>query len=151
MNKRSVCSLSSNASKGAMMDKEYKQVFIRELKIIINLLAIFVIGWGFTSYQHIFLGLILGTVISTYNLWSMHSKVNRLGSTIVENANKREDEKKKRVKSLGSLNRLAAASLAVVIAMRYPDTFNLVAVIIGLMTNHFVIMIDFLFQSMRKN
>lgn len=131
--------------------KEYKQIFIRELKIIINLLAIFVIGWGFTPYPHIFLGLILGTLISTYNLWSMHSKVNRMGQTIVDNANKKEDEKKKRVKSLGSLNRLAAAALAVLIAMRYPDTFNLVAVIIGLMTNHFVIMIDFLFQSIRKN
>ncbi len=133
-----------------MNSKEYKQIFIRELKIIINLLAIFVIGWGFTPYPHIFLGLILGTVISTYNLWSMHSKVNRMGQTIVDNANKKEDEKKKRVKSLGSLNRLAAASLAVVIAMRYPDMFNMVAVIIGLMTNHFVIMIDFLFQSIRK-
>ncbi len=131
--------------------QEYKQIFIRELKIIINLLAIFVIGWGFTPYPHIFLGLILGTIISTYNLWSMHSKVNRMGQTIVDNANKKEDEKKKRVKSLGSLNRLAAASLAVLIAMRYPDTFSLVAVIIGLMTNHFVIMIDFLFQSIRKN
>lgn len=133
------------------MIKEYKQIFIRELKIIINLLAIFVIGWGFTPYPHIFLGLILGTVISTYNLWSMHSKVNRLGQTIVDNANKKEDEKKKRMRSLGALNRLAAASLAVVIAMRYPDTFNVIAVIIGLMTNHFVIMIDFLFQSIRKN
>lgn len=131
--------------------QEYKQIFIRELKIIINLLAIFVVGWGFTPYPHIFLGLILGTVISTYNLWSMHSKVNRMGQTIVDNANKKEDEQKKRVKSLGSLNRLAAASLAVLIAMRYPDTFSLVAVIIGLMTNHFVIMIDFLFQSIRKN
>lgn len=132
------------------MNKEYKQVFIRELKIIINLLAVFVIGWGFTPYPHIFLGLILGTAFSTYNLWSMHSKVNRLGQTIVDNAKKKEDEKKKRVKSLGSLNRLAAAVLAVAIAIRYPDTFNLVAVIIGLMTNHFVIMIDFLFQSIRK-
>lgn len=134
-----------------MMNKEYKQIFIRELKIIINLLAVYVIGWGFTSYPHIFLGLILGTVISTYNLWSMHSKVNRLGQTIVDNGTKKEDEKKKGMKSLGSLNRLAAASLAVVIAMRYPDTFHLIAVIMGLMTNHFVIMIDFLFQSIRKN
>lgn len=133
------------------MDKEYKQIFIRELKIIINLVAIFVIGWGFTPYPQIFLGLILGTLISTYNLWSMHNKVNRLGQTIVENASKRENEKKKRMRSLGSLNRLAAASLAVLIALRYPETFNLIAVIIGLMTNHFVIMIDFLFQSIRKN
>lgn len=133
-----------------MNTKEYKQIFIRELKIIINLLAIFVIGWGFTPYPHVFLGLILGTIISTYNLWSMHNKVHRMGQTIVDNAKKKEDEKLKRMKSLGSLNRLAAASLAVVIAMRYPDMFNLVAVIIGLMTNHFVIMIDFLFQSIRK-
>ncbi len=133
------------------MNNEYNQIFIRQIKIILNLLAIFVIGWGFTPYQHIFLGLILGTVISTYNLWSMHRKVNRLGQTIIENAKKQPHEKKKKVKSLGSLNRLAAAALAVVIATRYPETFHLLSVIIGLMTYHFVIMIDFLFQSIRKN
>ncbi|WP_017756603.1 ATP synthase subunit I [Calidifontibacillus oryziterrae] len=132
------------------LTKEYNQMFIRQLKMIINLLALFVIGWGFTPYPTIFLGLILGTVLSTYNLWTMHSKVNRLGETIVENLAKKEDEKKKKVRSLGSLQRLAAAALAVVIAMRYPDTFHFVSVIIGLMTYHFVIMIDLFFQSIKN-
>lgn len=133
------------------MNNEYKQILIRQLKIILNLLAIFVVGWGFTPYPTIFLGLILGTVISTFNLWSMHSKVNRLGQVVVENAMKKEDENKKRLRSLGSLQRLAAAALAVVISMRYPDLFHLISVIIGLMTYYIVIMIDFLFQSIRNN
>lgn len=133
------------------MNKEYNQILMRQLKMMLNLLALFVIGWGFTPYPTIFLGLILGSVISVFNLWSMHSKVNRLGQTIVENIAKKEDEKKKRAPSLGSLQRLAAAALAVVIAMRYPDTFHLISVVIGLMTYHFVIMIDLLFQSIRNN
>ena len=39
---------------------EYKFIFKRVRKYILYLLALYVLGWGFTSYQSIFLGLILG-------------------------------------------------------------------------------------------
>ena len=39
---------------------EYKLFLIRLRKYIFYLLALYVLGWGFTSYQSIFLGLILG-------------------------------------------------------------------------------------------
>lgn len=121
--------------------KEYQQVFMRQLKILINLLAIYSVGWGFTPYKSVFLGLLLGTVLSVYLLWGMYSKVKRFGNAISE---------KRRTGSLGTLQRMAVAVLAALIATRYPETFHLYSVILGLMTFYIVIMIDSLYQSIRK-
>src|SRR5699024_2154880 len=94
----------------------------------------FVLGWGFTSYERIFLGLLLGTTLSFYNLWVMQRKINRFGENIATEG---------RASGIGTFTRLATAALAVLIAMRFEDYFQLMAVIIGLMTTYVVIMIDF--------
>ncbi|WP_102348239.1 ATP synthase subunit I [Bacillus sp. Marseille-P3661] len=121
---------------------ENKGMLTRYLKIIINILVLFVLGWGFTPYTTIFNGLILGAVASTYNMWLLYRKVNKFGQAVVEN---------RRMGSLGMLQRMASSVLAVLIAMRYPETFHLVSVIIGLMTYYIVIMIDFIIQSKRNS
>ncbi|MGA9290892.1 MAG: ATP synthase subunit, partial [Anaerobacillus sp.] len=41
---------------------EYTQNFRRYMQFTLYLLAIFVMGWGITSYKALFLGLILGTI-----------------------------------------------------------------------------------------
>ncbi|AEH54856.1 ATP synthase I [Heyndrickxia coagulans 2-6] len=49
--------------------------------------------------------------------------------------------------------RMAAAVLAVAVALRFPDLFHLLAVVIGIMTSYLVIMIDFfvgLLQQRKK-
>ncbi|AZB40905.1 ATP synthase subunit I [Bacillus sp. FJAT-42376] len=112
----------------------------RYLKYILYLLAIYVIGWGFTDYREIFLGLITGTVFSLFNLWTMVRKQKQFEKAFQEG---------KTIRSMGMLSRMAAAGLAVLIAMRYPDTINLISVVIGLMTIYVVIMIDFLIQHLR--
>ena len=43
---------------------EFREMYNRQRKWIFYLLSIYVLGWGFTSYQTIFLGLILGTCFS---------------------------------------------------------------------------------------
>lgn len=117
------------------------QMFSRYIKIALNLLAAFALGWGFTSYDDIFLGLALGTIISTYNIWTVHRKVNHFGHAIVN---------KERARSLGTLQRMASAGLGVLIAMNFPEKVHLISVIIGLMTSYIVIMIDFFLQPLRK-
>ncbi|KGX86446.1 ATP synthase I [Pontibacillus litoralis JSM 072002] len=117
----------------------------RQRRWTINLLAVFVLGWGFTSYQHIFLGLILGTVFSFYNLWLLQRKINHFGEAV---------SRQERVKTLGTLSRFAAGALAILIALRYDNHFHLIAVVIGLMTTYVVIMIEFMVSkfetSLRK-
>ncbi|MGD6776222.1 MULTISPECIES: ATP synthase subunit I [Bacillaceae] len=114
------------------MPESTKQ-FMRHMKYFLFLLAFFVIGWGFTSYQEWFLGLILGTVISIYSHWLLHKKVKKFTEAVAEG---------RKAVTLGSFSRMAAAVLGVVIAMRYPETLSLYGVIIGIMTSYIVIIID---------
>ncbi|WP_144460114.1 ATP synthase subunit I [Siminovitchia fortis] len=108
-------------------------LFYRYKKYILYLLAIFVLGWGFSHYQSIFMGLILGTSISFFNLWMMVRRMDKFGEAMLAG---------RKMRSLGTLSRMAAAILAVFIAVQYPETFNLMSVIIGLMTSYLVIVID---------
>lgn len=117
---------------------EFKMMFVRQRKMMLFLLSFYVLGWGFTSYQSIFLGLILGTSLSLFNLWLMTRKIDQFGQAV---------ETGRKVRSLGSFSRMATGALAVVITLRYPDHFHLISVIIGLMTSYIVIMIDFFIQQ----
>lgn len=95
-------------------------------------------GWGFSEYQAIFSGLILGTGVSLYNLWLLARRTSGFGDAVLEG---------KKVRSLGSFSRYAAAGFLVLIALEYPEQVHLISAVLGLMTSYFVIMIDFLIQS----
>jgi len=117
---------------------EIKDLYQRQRKYIFTLLSIYVLGYGFTSYQSVFAGLILGTSLSLFNLWLLARKMERFGDSVVEG---------KKVKSLGTMSRLATGALVVIIALEYPDRVNLISAILGLMTSYLVIMIDFFLHS----
>ena len=112
---------------------EYKFIFKRVRKYILYLLALYVLGWGLTSYQSIFLGLILGTSLSLFNLWVLDRKMKQFGEVMVNGG---------KINSLGLLTRMATAVFAVLVAMEYSNYIHLISVVIGLMTAYIVIMID---------
>lgn len=114
----------------------------RQRKWMLYLLAIFVIGAGFTPYVRIFLGLLLGTSISFYNLYLLQKKVDLFGEAVTSN---------QKVKTLGTLSRMTAAILAILIAIRFDAYFHMIAVIIGLMTSYPVIMIDFALSNFKQS
>ncbi|MFY4775245.1 ATP synthase subunit I [Metabacillus sp. RGM 3146] len=116
-------------------------MFQRYLKYIFFLLALFVLGYGFTGYKSIFLGLILGTGFGLYNLWTMVRKQKQFGRAFDEG---------KKVRSLGTLSRMASAGIAVLVGIRFPEQFNIVSVVIGLMTIYVVIMIDYFIIHLRS-
>ncbi len=116
---------------------EILEMYTRQRKYLFYLMAIFVLGWGFTSYKAVFLGLTFGTCISLFNLFILVRKMKQFGNTM-KNGGK--------MRSLGMLSRMAAAIFAVLIAMEFPEYLHLVSVIIGLMTAYLVIMIDYFFQ-----
>ncbi|MDF2787401.1 ATP synthase subunit I [Neobacillus sp. 3P2-tot-E-2] len=118
---------------------EFQTMFTRQRKWMFFLLSFYVLGWGFTSQQSIFLGLILGTSLSLFNLWLMARKIDKFGQAAAEG---------RTVRSLGSFSRMATGALAIVITMRYPEQFHLISVVIGLMTSYIVIMIDFFTQNL---
>ncbi|MCS0788734.1 ATP synthase subunit I [Cytobacillus pseudoceanisediminis] len=117
---------------------EIKVTFQRQRKYIFLLLSLYVLGWGFTSYQSIFLGLIFGTSLSLFNLWLISRKALQFGEAV---------ERGEKVRSLGTVSRMATAVFAVMIALEYPDKLHLISVVFGLMTSYIVIMIDYFLQS----
>ncbi|MEW8987750.1 MAG: ATP synthase subunit I [Bacillus sp. (in: firmicutes)] len=121
---------------------DIKSMYIRQRKYMFFLMALYVLGWGFTTYQSVFLGLTLGTALSLFNLWLMVRKTDKFGEAILQG---------KKVRSLGSFSRMATAALAVMIALKYPESFHLVSVVLGLMTSYIVIMIDFFLQSFHSH
>jgi len=112
---------------------EYQKRIARQRKWMFYLLAVWVLGAGFTPYSRIFLGLLLGSSVSLYNLWMLQIKINDIAESI---------EKKRKAKGIGSISRFAAALFAVIIAIRFDMYFHMVAVLIGIMTSYIVIMID---------
>ncbi|MEH7299156.1 MULTISPECIES: ATP synthase subunit I [Neobacillus] len=118
---------------------DFRIMYNRQRKWIFYLLSIYVLGWGFTSYQTIFLGLILGTCFGFLNLWLLVRKT--------EDFDKKVSQGKK-VRSLGSLSRMAVGGIAALIALRYPEYFNVMGLVIGLMTSYIVIMIDYFYHAL---
>ncbi|WP_096156357.1 MULTISPECIES: ATP synthase subunit I [Bacillus] len=110
-----------------------KVMLIRHTRYFLFLLALYVVGWGFTSYQDVFLGLILGTALSYYNHWFLYRKVKKLGEIAANGG---------RMMGIGTVSRMALAVLAVMIATKYPEYLHLYAVIIGIVTSYIVIIID---------
>ncbi|MED4015925.1 ATP synthase subunit I [Sutcliffiella cohnii] len=110
-----------------------KIMFFRHIRYFIFLFTLYVLGWGFTPYQEWFLGLLLGTVISFYNHWLLYKKVNKLGKIAAEGG---------KMMAVGTVTRMAAAVLVVLLALRLPEYLNQYGVIFGIMTSYIVIIID---------
>jgi ATP synthase protein I len=118
---------------------DFREMYNRQRRWTFYILSICVLGWGFTSYKTIFLGIILGTIFSNVNLWLLMKKAEKFDKAISQG---------KKVRSLGSLQRLAAAGIAVTIALKYPQYFQVVGVALGLMTSYIVIMIDYFYHAL---
>ncbi|WP_108668855.1 ATP synthase subunit I [Peribacillus acanthi] len=116
-------------------------MFVRARRYIYFLLAFYVLGAGFSPYYTVFLGLILGTTLSLFILWSMVQKNRKFTKMALEG---------KKMKSLGTLTRMSIAALAAVVALEYPELFHMISVVLGLMTGYLVIMIDFFIQKLRR-
>ncbi|TGB01621.1 ATP synthase subunit I [Halobacillus salinus] len=118
--------------------EDYQQVIARQRKWMFYLLALLVLGWGVTPWQPIFLGLLLGALLSFYNLWLMQRKIRKLGEATADNLS---------VRGIGTFTRLASGALAVVIALQFEEYFHLISVVLGLMAAYIVILIDYLFNK----
>jgi len=116
----------------------YKLMAIRQRKWMLLILIASAAG-TLTPYSKFFLGLLLGIIISFYNLWLLQRKTNLLGE-----AAEREG---KRI-GIGTISRLASAALGVLIAIKYD--LDIIGFIIGLMTSYVVIIVDFIFIADKK-
>jgi len=117
---------------------DYRAMVNRQRIWMLILLVLIAIGVLLLPYKTFFLGLLLGAVISFYNLWLLQRKIDIAGEAAA-----REGKRK----GIGTISRLAAAALGVLIAIRFD--LHIVAFIIGLMTAYPVIIIQYLLSSKR--
>lgn len=111
----------------------YRLMANRQRKWMLILLALSAVGAAVLPNKQFFLGLLIGVVVSFYNLWLLQRRTNLLAESA---------EKTGKRRGIGTISRLAAAALGVLVAIRYD--LSVVGFIIGLMTAYPVIIIDFL-------
>ncbi|WP_156290874.1 ATP synthase subunit I [Oceanobacillus salinisoli] len=117
---------------------DYDSMVNRQRKWMLYLLALLVIGAGFSSYTRVFNGLLLGSAISFYNLWLLQHKTKAFGKAVAESGSTRG--------ALGTFSRLAAVALAVLVAIRFEETFHIIAVVVGIASSYFIIILDIIVQ-----
>ncbi|WP_422124010.1 ATP synthase subunit I [Planococcus sp. X10-3] len=110
-----------------------REIFNRLKRIIIFILAIFVLGWGFTPYQEIFAGLIIGTFFGIYNMWILVRRMDKFDRAVAEGS---------KVRSLGTALRFASGVAAVAIAILFAEHIHLVSTVIGLMIPYILLLTE---------
>lgn len=113
---------------------EFDSMAARQRKWMLYLLTFFVLGALFLPYPRVLYGLVLGGVISFYNLWLLHRKIKMLGDVVADTGEARG--------GLGTFSRMAAAILGTLIAIRFEENFHIIAVVIGIMSSYLVIGLD---------
>lgn len=113
--------------------KNYNQMAGRQRKWLLYILLIVAILTFFVEDRHFFLGLLIGTAVSFYNLWLLQRRTNLLGES-AERSGKRT--------GLGTVSRLSMAALGTLITIHYDA--SIIAFVIGLMLVYPVIIVDFL-------
>lgn len=104
------------------------------------LLAVYFLGWGFTAYDSVFLGLILGTFVSFLNALYTAYKVDQFGRRLAAG---------RQPGGVGMLTRFSTAALAALVAIRFPDVIHIGAVVVGLVTVPLIFLVGGLWQATR--
>lgn len=108
-------------------------IHIRQRKILFFLLALFVLGWGFTDFKQIFAGLILGSLFGLYNFWILVRRMKRFDRAFTEG---------KKVASIGTAMRFASGVAAAAVAITLPEHFDMISTVIGLMIPYVLLVVE---------
>lgn len=110
-----------------------QEIYHRQRRALFFLLALFVLGWGFTEWRTIFAGLILGSLFGLYNFWILVRRMKKFDQTFTEG---------KKVGSIGTAMRFASGVAAAAVAISLPEQFDLISTVAGLMIPYVLLFID---------
>lgn len=117
---------------------EYDKMVKVQRKWMLIFLAILVIGLSVLPYKQILLGLLLGSVVSVFNIWFLQKRVKKFGEAIAGG---------KSVAGLGTFMRMLTSVLAIAIALRFDHLFHIYATIIGLVSSYIIMMVEAFVRS----
>lgn len=110
-----------------------REILNRLKRLIYFILAAFVIGWGFTPYQAVFAGLIIGTLFGMYNMWILVRRMDKFDRAVTEGS---------KVGSLGTALRFASGVAAVALAVLFAEHVHLISTVIGLMIPYVLLLVE---------
>lgn len=110
-----------------------QEIHHRQRRALYILLAVFVLGWGFTEWKPIFAGLILGSLFGLYNFWILVRRLEKFDRSFSEG---------KRKASLGTAIRFASGIAAAALAISLPEHFDMASTVIGLMIPYVLLLVD---------
>ncbi|MCZ2257535.1 ATP synthase subunit I [Sporosarcina sp. G11-34] len=110
-----------------------QEIHHRQRRIVFFLLALFVLGWGFTEWKPIFAGLILGSLFGLYNFWILVRRMEKFDRKIAEG---------KKGATLGTALRFASGVAAAALATAMPEQFDLISTVIGFAVPYIVLLVD---------
>ena len=113
---------------------DYESMIARYKKWTLSVLALYVLGAVFTPYNTVFNGLVLGGAISFYNLWLLQRRIRVVGEKVARGDTTRG--------GLGTASRMLFAGVGAFLAISYPETFHIIAVVVGIMSSYIVIVLD---------
>ena len=119
-----------------------REIYNRLKRLILFILAAFVIGWGFTPYQAVFAGLIIGTLFGMYNMWILVRRMDRFDRAVVEGS---------KVRSLGTALRFASGVAAVALAVLFAEHIHLISTVIGLMIPYGLLLVERIVHHMKHH
>lgn len=124
---------------------EVHELVQRQKKYMYNLLALFVLGWGFTSYKDVFLGLIIGTIFGFLSLRIVAHKTDKLLDRVTQGGTV-----KYKATAVSTYSRLAAIGLLILFAAKYQHLMAMWSLALGLLTGYLVMIIDFLYLQYKS-
>ena len=116
-------------------------LFTMQKKALFFLLALCALGWGFTPYTSVFAGAAVGLCLGTYNFWILVRRMNKFDRAISEG---------KRIGSLGTALRFGSGVAVAVIVLTWPQHFNLISAVIGLMIPYVFLFIEAFVYSVKE-
>src|SRR5699024_9504737 len=111
----------------------YQNMATRQRKWFLYIIALIAIVTIVIPNKSFFIGLLIGTVVSFYNLWLLQRRTNLLGESAARSGKRT---------GLGTISRLAMVALGTLITLHYDA--SIAGFIIGLMLVYPIIVIDFL-------
>ncbi|KZE38428.1 ATP synthase I [Bhargavaea cecembensis] len=117
-----------------------RQIHNRQKRALFFLLAMLALGWGFSPWPTVFAGLILGVLFGLYNFWILTRRMERFDRAMAEG---------KKAPSLGSGLRFASGIAAAAIAVSLPETFDLIATVIGLMIPYLFLLAERIISQLK--
>lgn len=110
-----------------------REIHSKQRRALFFVLALFVLGWGFTEWKTVFAGLILGSLFGLYNFWILVRKSEQFDRAM--------EEGKKRG-SLGTALRFASGVAAAAIATAMPEQFDLISTVIGFAIPYVLLLVE---------